>query len=266
MKALVTLAVGSAYERRFERYCRSNWTAYARRHGYDIVVLKSPLDQSARALSRPFYWQKNLVLEHDAIAKYSQIAWIDSDIVINAETAPPIFEGVAEAQVGAVDEYSSPDPATYRKALAATYLRLRRLGQPFLHNLTPQQYYRNRGLSELGQVVQTGVLVCSPRHHRNVLRAVYDKYEHMDVPNSNSEMAAVSYELLSRNLVAWMDHRFNRLVILALAEHLLSVSVHDGHSRSPAAVGATGQIIAQLLATCYFMHFAGCQDLMAHLP
>ena len=112
MQALVTMVVGDDYVSRFERYCRQNWTAYALRYGYDLIVLTAPLDLSPRAQARPVYWQKNLVLEQEAIAKYRQIAWIDSDIVINAQAAPPIFEGVPEDRIGAVDEYSSPDLRT----------------------------------------------------------------------------------------------------------------------------------------------------------
>jgi len=265
MQALVTMVVGDDYVSRFERYCRQNWTAYALRYGYDLIVLTAPLDLSPRAQARPVYWQKNLVLEHEAIAKYRQIAWIDSDIVINAPAAPPIFEGVPEDRIGAVDEYSSPDPATYRKALAATYLRLRKLGTPYLHNLTPQEYYRNRGLPEFAEVIQGGLLVCSPRHHREVLRNVYE-HEHLNLPNSNKEMAALSFELLSRNLVTWIDHRFNRLVMLGIAEQLPLLFSNSAGSRSPAAIGAARPIIAQLLANCYFLHFAGCHPLMDHLP
>jgi hypothetical protein len=264
-QALVTLVVGSAYQQLFDRYCRKNWTSYAQRHGYDLIVLDRPLDRSPRARARPFYWQKNLILDHKAVAKYRQIAWIDCDIVINAQAAPPIFAGIPEDRVGAVDEYSSPDPTTYRKALAATYLRLRRLGQPFLHNLTPQEFYRNRGFPEFDRVVQSGVLVCSPQHHRQILGTVYYEHEHLNVPGSITDMAALSCELLTRDLVTWIDHRFNRLVMLALAEHLPSVAADQGKPRSPAAVGTLRPVIAQLRANCYFLHFAGCQALMEHL-
>ena len=257
------MVVGRAYEENFERYCRQNWTAYAQRHSYDLIVLDAPLDTSPRARSRPFYWQKNLILEHEAVAKYRQVAWIDSDIVINAQAAPPIFDGVAEERVGAVDEFSSPDPATYRKALATTYLRLRRNGAPFMHNLTPQQFYRNRGFPELGQVLQGGVLVFSPRHHREVLWDVYHRHEHMSVPNSIYETAALSYELLSRDLVTWIDHRFDRLVMMGIAECLpLAAATGAG----PGTIACTRTTIAALLSECYFLHFAGCQRLMHHLP
>ena len=265
MRALVTLVIGSDYERNFERYCLKNWTAYARRYGYDLVILNSLLDTSPRASARPIYWQKNLILEQPELADYEQVAWIDSDIVINAERAPPIFDGVPNERIGAVDEYRIPDAATYRKALAASYLRARRLGQPFVHNLTPQEYYRMRGFPEFGEVVQGGMIISSPRLHREVFHAVYS-YEDPGVPSSNYEMGALSYEILSRDLVTWLDYRFNRLVLLGIAEHLPKVRHQPAEQQlTHSDADFVAAIIAKLYVDCYFLHFAGCQALMKHL-
>jgi len=265
MRALATLVVGSDYESNFERYCRRNWTAYANRHGYDLVILNRPLDSSPRACARPFYWQKNLILEQPELADYEQVAWIDSDIVINAERAPPVFDGVPVERIGGVDEYSVPDPETYRKALAVSYLRARRLRQPFLHNPTPRDYYRIRGFPEFDQVIQGGMIVSSPHHHRALFRAVYE-YEDPGIPSSNYEMAALSYEILRRDLVTWLNYRFNRIVLFGMAEYL---SVTNPSTSAPklASTGSlsTAAILAKLYADSYFLHFAGCQALMKFL-
>ena len=261
MRALVTLVVGSDYQARFERYCRRNWTAYARRFGFDLVVFDSLLDTSPRASARPIYWQKNLVLQRRELAEYEQVAWIDSDIIINAEAAPSIFDNVPEERIGAVDEYRVPDAATYRKALALTYLRARRTGHPFLHNLTPEEYYRARGLPAFGEVVQGGVIVSSPRHHRDVFCAVYD-HEDPGIPASNYEMGALSYEILRRDLVTWLDYRFNRLVMFGVAEHLPKMGLAGEQVSLPSEPDYVTAIIAKLFASCYFLHFAGCQPLM----
>ena len=230
MRALVTLAIGNEYAARFEQYCRPAWSAYAKRCGYDLFVFNSTLDQSVRASSRPIYWQKHLILEQETLAKYQQVAFIDSDIVINVNTAPPVFEGVPEERLGAVDEYPVPDAVTYRRALVMTYLRARRLRQPFLHNLTPEEFYRRRGFPEFGEVVQSGMFVCSPRHHREILRKIHE-YEDTSVPTHTLEMAAMSYEFLSRKLVTWIDYRFNRLVLLGIAESLTPLPAnHRGPS------------------------------------
>lgn len=265
LRAIVTLAIGDRYLQMFERHCRENWMAYAQRHGYDLIVIKEPIDRSEKANTRSLHWQKCLILEDERVARYRQVAWIDSDIVINAFAAPDIFGSIDDTRFGAVDEYRSPDPATYRRALAALYLRFKRTGVPFIHNLTPEEFYRKRGLPERSQVVQTGVFVCSPRHHREVLRDVYDNYEESTLAASNAEMAALSYELLSRDLVSWIDARFNHQVLIGAEQYRREHPVKPDLARDHAQLGAIRPVLDHLLANSYFLHFAGCQTLMEHL-
>ncbi|HXI99808.1 MAG TPA: hypothetical protein VNH44_01210, partial [Micropepsaceae bacterium] len=59
-KAIVTLAIGAAYAERFEQLCRRNWAVYADRHGFNLIVIKEPLDTSERAQKRSPAWQKCL--------------------------------------------------------------------------------------------------------------------------------------------------------------------------------------------------------------
>ncbi len=267
LRALVTMVVGHRYQELFERCCRESWTNYACQHDLNLIVLNAPIDRSERAAGRPLHWQKCLILDDERIAGHSQVAWVDADIVINP-AAPSVFDGVAENRFGAVDEFRSPDALTYRRSLAAMYLRLRRIGAPYHHNLMPEGYYRNRGFPELHEVVQTGVFVCSPLHHRDFLRGVYTKYATdslsacNDNPSSNYEMGALSYELLERGLVDWIDERFNRQVLIGIEEARFRDREILGTPTAPVEVGP---ILCKLLADSYFLHFAGCQALMEHL-
>lgn len=257
MRALVTIVIGDEYRRRFERYCLTNWSNYARRHGYELIIIDQPLDHSVKATSRPVHWQKCLVPGAEQVLRFRQVAWIDGDIVINWQAAPPIFEGVDEAKVGAVNEFQSPDTTTYRRSLAAMYLRLRAKNLPFFHNLTPEEFYRNRHFPEHGEVVQTGVFVCSPDRHREAFRHVYESYNHNDAPGFLCEMPALSHELLTQGLVQWIDPRFNHQVLIGIES--------DRRTQRPAAPDLLRPILKRLLVESYFLHFAGCQSLMDQL-
>src|SRR5262245_45660812 len=100
--ALVTLAIGADYDRRCEQLCRPNWMAYAQRHGFDLIVFKQPLDDTARARSRSPAWQKCLILSAPEVAAYDRAVWVDSDIVINP-AAPSILAAVPEDRIGVID-------------------------------------------------------------------------------------------------------------------------------------------------------------------
>jgi hypothetical protein len=73
-RALVTLAIGDRYRDMFERHCRSNWSVYAERHGCDLIVIDTPIDRTERAFARSLHWQKCLILEHEQVENYRQVA------------------------------------------------------------------------------------------------------------------------------------------------------------------------------------------------
>ena len=252
-QAIVTLAIGAEYAERFERHCRANWAAYAARHGYDLVVITESLDTSERARSRSPAWQKCLVLGAPQLAGYDRVVWVDSDICINP-TAPSIVDGVPAERIGATDEHSFPSPEA-RQAILESIVAVarengdadKRFWQAWRQPGTWHQYV---GLPP-GQshIVQTGVLVLSPHHHRALLEHIYRTYEDRGGKQFNYEMRPLSHEIQAHGLQYWIDPRFNALVWWLFLHQNVSTDdlprfVQENYERS------------------YFLHFAGCAHLM----
>ncbi len=250
--ALVTLALGRRYERRWRRICEPLWRAYAERHGYELVCLTAPLDRGERARARSPAWQKCLVLEQPFARDFDRVVWIDADVAIRPG-APPIHAGVPPAQVGAVDEYSSPTRELHDRTLAKLYSYWRSRGVPYVDNPTPADYYAAWDLApRFDRVVQTGVMVLSPDHHAAILRRTYDRYEDRGAA-LNHEMRPLSWELLDADLVAWLDPAFNRIWGSWLALHHPFLLNDPGHPDAPRVASAA-------LADVNFLHFAGNVD------
>jgi hypothetical protein len=247
--AIVTLAVGPGYAERWRRDCAANWGHYAERHGYDVVCLDEPLDVSARARRRSPAWQKCLVLGQPFAADYERIVWIDSDVLINP-SAPPIAAGLAPEKVGAVDEYSTPSREVHRENLRKLYAHWEATGVPFVHNETAREYYEVFGLpGRFDEVVQTGVMVLSPSHHRDLLERVYETYEDRGA-GWNFEMRPLSWELLDADCVEWLDPRFNYIWGNYKARHFPFLLNHPAHPHAAEAASRS-------LRKVFFMHFAG---------
>lgn len=207
-KAIVTLAVGDRYLQQWKSTCEANWRAYGAQYGFDIICFDKPLDDSARAHKRSPAWQKCLILSQDIIQKYDRVVWLDSDILINHRVAPMIDAGVPVEKVGAAEEFTFADNVGHqpRQLLDRLYAHWSKS----VINYSGQKYYTNYGLpSEFTKVVQTGVLVLSPPHHRSLLEKVYCNYEEKGGTEWNYEMRPLSYELLKDDAVHWIDPRFN---------------------------------------------------------
>jgi hypothetical protein len=254
-KAIVTLAVGAEYAARFEALCRPNWAAYAERHGYDLVVITKPLDNSARAQGRSPAWQKCLIFSAPQVADYERVVWVDSDILINP-SAPSIVEGVPPERIGVTDEHAYPSPAVRQDLVAKLIEFVPESGtfnKAYWRGWTDAGvWHADVGLSG-GQthIVQTGVMVMSP-FHRGVLETVYR--EHEDT-GRNMEMRFLSHAIQSRGLQHWLDPKFNALLwwLFLDASRGRTKMMEDRELRA---------FMRQAYASNYFLHFAGAAQLM----
>ena len=79
--------------------------------------------------------------------------------------------------MGATDEFSTPSRAEYQIALAKLYSFWESIGANYYPSETPEKFYGAYGLPATSErIVQSGVLVMSPEHHREALEEVYFKY------------------------------------------------------------------------------------------
>lgn len=251
-RAIVTAVIGDKYRLPWERHAAPSWQAYAQRHGYEIVLLRGPIDASARAHERSLAWQKLLMFTQPQVAAFDRVVWIDSDIIINAAAAPDICAGVPEEKIGLVE-----DQALLSHPALSTIFR----------NLNPQQgitresrarvRYRVAGLRAcFDRFFNTGVMVLSPKHHRALLEEVYARHE--QTPDSFAEQMALSWEILDRNLAHDLDPRFN----------ILWIEYKFAFYQFLRAFGSLGSLcIANALANSFFLHFAmHPQDMATYDP
>jgi hypothetical protein len=237
----------------------------------DIIVIDKPLDNSPRAQSRSPAWQKCLVLGHPDVAEYDQVAWVDSDIIVNPES-PSLFRNVPLDLVGAVDEYASPTREDYGVALQRAYRHWFQIGVAYVENTTPTDFHRRFGLEgDFEAVVQTGVLVVSPGQHRAVLERVYYDYE--DKKGLNYEMRPLSYEILVNGLAHWINPKFNALWVYVRqlmypflrapnrASRRIQRAIYS-HFPGLAKGSLWGKCATTAFLNNYFLHFAGAPDEM----
>jgi hypothetical protein len=270
-KAIVTLVIGKHYRDRWNKLCANNWQRYADQHGYDLICIDEPLDDSPRAQSRSAAWQKCLILGDQRVHKYDRVVWIDSDILINPNS-PCIFSDVPEDKVGAVDMF-----ARLNELLPGKDYRLVDRHAKFWQwpVYTPKDFYSKVDLPDLvDRAIQTGVMVLSPHYHRSILEDTYYNYE--DMINGHFEMESVSYEIVKANCVHWLDCRFNTLWIDCMLRDypflLPKPKIENklirgwkrltrGHYQLPKKKITTSCLTTSFINN-YFLHFAGLSQYM----
>src|SRR6185369_12563372 len=206
--AIVVVAIGADILAYWKTYCEAQCRAYADKCGYDLIVITEPLDNSPRSAGRSPAWQKCLVLSQDFSQKYRQIISLDSDIVINAGISPRITDQAPPDRVGGVISGSH----IHEDLRCVLSERLQSKKSDYVRGLKnwddlQRRSYMHYGLKPLTAVVQTGVLVASPAHHRTIFEAIYEAPEHHI--SRCYEQIPLSHALLTADLFCPIDTRFN---------------------------------------------------------
>jgi hypothetical protein len=215
-------------------------------------VVAAPLDSSALAQSRSLAWQKCLVLSQELARAYRQVALLDSDIVINHEAAPNIFEQVTEEFIGGVISGSH-----IQEDLRVVMLS-RLLGKQFPYERGLRHWeddqrslYQPFGLTPIdGGIVQTGVLVASPQQHGELFLEVYQS--RYPVKSRTHEQIPLSHAILSSGLFRPIDPRFNSVFYETMLVHYPYLLDDTTPAYSELAKRAT----RTQFANNFFLHFA----------
>ncbi|EWY37246.1 hypothetical protein N825_21185 [Skermanella stibiiresistens SB22] len=262
--ALVTMAIGTDYQTAFQRWYLPGWRSYCERHCFDLYVIDQPVDQSVDLSRKSLHWQKLLMPSLPRLRDYDRVVWVDADIVINSRIAPDLTAGVPPERIGVVDATPgmvAPDDTFNQygrflllNALLMTFKNASRADdhRTLVADMTVEDMYRLKGLTPpVDKYVNTGVIVCSPRHHAEYLLDMYMRY---DADIWDFENSAVSWELLSAGIVDFIDPRFN--VVWAWEAALHYPFVHDLDFYN-----ANTDLVRMCVNTAYrnafFLHLAG---------
>ena len=244
-KALVTVLIGDKVTAEWNVFFRASWERYAEKHDYDIITITRHLDDSPRGLGRTANWQKLLIMRDPRVQQYDDVVWMDSDLLINYNSAPCIVGSHNSAKVGLVSNRN------------AYFLSPEKRDNLLDRMVAPRKYSFEHiyKAAELPPGVEdysnTGVMVLKPKEHTVHLEYVYDNFE--ENPGSAKEESPLSYSLYKNDLVQPIDPRFNRCWIYEVIEKyplLLSVSARENQILMICCTTAAW-------ANSYFTHFTG---------
>ena len=184
---------------------------------------------------------------------------MDSDILVNP-MAPDVFASVGAGQVGAVENDSFPTKWDSQLVSKLRHSRWSQKGILAEIDESSIDFHAEMGIDTiLKEVVQTGVIVLSPRHHSATLRKVYDQYEGRPERQWCYEMAPVSYELQINHEVVWLDPKFNAIWFnyALLHYHFLLLDQFQSIQGPLLHFACTNAFLSN-----YFLHFAGTMEEM----
>lgn len=258
--AIVSMVIGERFRCQWVELCQAEWINYAKRHGFDIIMINHPLDDSTRAASRSPAWQKLLILDQPWALKYERIVWLDSDILINP-TAPNILGSVPDHSHIGVPSASRDHESPILHIVNERLYKISILPERWSigHKLINGRIFRdiiNIDLDDSFNMFCTGILVLNPIHHRELFLRSYLNY---NTESRLYEQPSLSYEICKFGKVTEFSQRFNWMPMLMILLYFPETW----------EMTMTKEIYLEMLpmlrkefAMSYFFHFAGCAPLM----
>ena len=200
--ALVTICIGESNLNRYDAFFSESHELYAKKCGYDCFVVTNYLGKTHSESLIPL----NKCLLCDRFKNYDYVLYVDPDVIINFDLAPPVEScwDRTDRKIGLVTE-SQPHHAA--RELVSFH------NKRFLH---PKYYYtlveEEQTEPQLREVLHTGVLWLQPRYHAKLLRKIYHKYEkQIMLCDSCNEQTFMGFELYKYNMVTTMSSKWNAL-------------------------------------------------------
>ncbi|MGB0670714.1 MAG: hypothetical protein ACPGNT_04405 [Rhodospirillales bacterium] len=259
-KVLVSLAIGDRYQDVWQRFFRPSWEAYAKAHGYDIIVIEDYIDPAPEARQRKPHWQKCLILEDERCRAYDHVVWLDTDILINWHSAPCIVSSAPEDGIGCVTfrgRYATQQSLDNGDKRQADFIE--RMSGQAVHR-GPLGIYAKCGFEGApDDFCNTGVMTFRPDRDRAVMRHIYDSYG--PTPYSDKPEPPMSYHLLKEGLIRPLDARFNAILPEILFEHYPFLVTLPDEAKAPLAP----YCLTAAYHNAFFLHFIIAQGTIQYL-
>lgn len=270
-KALVSLAVGDRCFGPWSRYLRGNWSAWCDRHGYDLIVFDSLLDNSPRGLQRSPAWQKLLAMSSPLLQEYDTAFWLDADVLICPDAQDP-FDLHSPDLISMARDVGSPlayEPSWFKKRWSCILCdSLQKNHGSFIDPLIFSHpdyfsYLQLWGFSQYTRpLFNTGLIVFTPSLHCTLFSDIYHRWTDGG-PGALYEMIPLNLELFQRKLINEIPSSFNQLAGVHHAVwSFYPFQVQQLHQMPFTSKLTVNCFFDGLMKCSSFLHFAGAQQLM----
>jgi hypothetical protein len=240
---LITLAIGEQYTELYNLYFRKSQEEYAKKHGYDFMVMEDYLSKIPEYnCSAVLTFHKLLVCSQPFSANYDYIIFVDADIFITHD-APPVIEGfcgIMGDNIGVVNELCQPD-TEYTVEIQNTYPEYRM-----------DRYYTDVCSAPITEgkdiIFNSGLFIAQPKKHSAFLEEIFYKYVPLSINKKkfNYEQVVFGYELLKHKKYFTLPNCWN-----AVRPHY-----KNAYKNLPNYLS-----IYKYWYENYFLHFAGHVDI-----
>ena len=255
---LATIAIGDAYLKPFMEYAFATWEMYCKRHDLGLILFDDHLINTDHPDWKNPYWQKFLIGEalNSATFQTNNVCCLDTDILISP-LAPNIFDSRDDTKVGLISKRKNLplEHQQYLRRMAFLRNRFYDAKYPLDSSLfiSLNDLYAEAGLEVQPDDACSGVFVYNCLKHGLLLAEYYRSFDQNIMEQDNGgEQRFLNHFVQSRNLVEWLDYRFQALWVYEISSKY--PFLYSDHKDNLQLIKSC---IEASLFTNHFLHFAG---------
>lgn len=258
---ICTLAIGKKYKKNWEKYSKSNWLRYCKKHNIGLIVFfENLINKDNKNWKKP-NWQKFLIgseIKKNKL-KVKNICFLDIDILINYASAPNIF-----------------DLHNINKITVVSQRNIYGMNLDFLHKqisfnrnlyyskkypldsaifMSPKQIfeYHKFKISRIkDDYFCTGLYIYNLNKFDDFFHSIFFKYSKEFHTLTLGEEPVLNYELQRLNKINVLDYKFQALWLYEMASKY--TFLYDPKMNNDILIK---RCIENSLISNYFLHFAG---------
>lgn len=255
--AIVTLAIGSDYLKKWEKHALPTWMLYAQKHDLQILVINNHLLEISDPYWKKPQWQKLLIPEilSKHFPEIENICYLDTDILINP-LAPNIFDELVEEKVSSVSLRSGL-PFDREEV----YKKLALLRKTYIDDLYPldsalfislENLYEYHDLIPQEDEFCSGVLLFNVKKFKKIMKKWFYAYaKDIDSITNGGEQTHLNFHVLNEGHFNKLDYKWQAIWSYEAAwkyPFLFKLKFKD--------YALVNECIKNSLFDNYFLHFA----------
>lgn len=257
--AIITIANGKTYEKKWNDFSRVNWEEYCNKHKLGLFLVTEDLISKDDPYWKKATWQK-LILG-DSILQYDtevvNLCYIDSDFLINPK-APNVFDNFQEEKISLVSQFKNLPFDEHLIKRRISFLRNKYydnkypLDSAIFMSIDDLCNYHNK--PRLKDYACAGFFIFNVKNHSKKLKELFFKYKSgIDSITGGGDEFHFNFEIQNNLPIQWLDYKYQALWVYEMAAYypfLYQTKNQNNNDLIKSCVQTS-------LENNFFLHFAG---------
>ncbi len=257
--AIISIAIGESYEKKWHRYVSKNWEYYCQKNKLGLFLVTDNLISKQNSHWKKATWQK-LILG-DSIKKYNKkvknLCYIDSDFLINGN-AKNVFDDYDEDKISLVSQFKDLPYDEHLIKRRISFFRNKYYSKRYPLDsaifMTIDDLCNYHDKPKLNDYACAGFFIFNVKSHSKKMKESFFKYtSKVETITGGGDNFHFNFEIQSNFKIKWLEYKFQALWLYEMAAYYPFLYKKENQKNKDLIKSC----VLTSLQNNFFLHFAG---------